>query len=277
MRDFQQRVVDAAARRGGEQYRIALTQLIEWSDRQSALISEEHTGSQDVVKYVLNTATSPGRIAWSSYAHQGKLTLHLKDIAPLSRDPLKTEFRCRIAALPGIFPEWMPEDRPSVLALDALRTAKARRSFEQVLNWGITQIARGDSELVQVPANDSLVEYDAADDKSHREGGRTLATHIRRERSRTLVTRKRKQVLATKGALACEVCRFDFGKRYGDIGSDFCEVHHLRELSTYGGSRITSLDDLAIVCSNCHRMLHREYPALDLAGLRGRLKPSNAR
>ncbi|MBR0186235.1 MAG: HNH endonuclease [Synergistaceae bacterium] len=56
--------------------------------------------------------------------------------------------------------------------------------------------------------------------------------------------------------LKCEVCGFDFEKAYGKLGAGYIEVHHKRPVSE--GVRMTDLDnDLAMLCSNCHRMIHR--------------------
>jgi hypothetical protein len=55
----------------------------------------------------------------------------------------------------------------------------------------------------------------------------------------------------------CQVCGFDFGRFYGGLGSGFVEVHHKRPLSTARNERLTKLNDVAVVCANCHRMLHR--------------------
>ena len=56
--------------------------------------------------------------------------------------------------------------------------------------------------------------------------------------------------------LRCEVCGFDFERVYGKLGTGYIEVHHKRPVSE--GERITDLDnDLVMLCSNCHRMIHR--------------------
>jgi predicted HNH restriction endonuclease len=58
-----------------------------------------------------------------------------------------------------------------------------------------------------------------------------------------------------------EACLFRYSDRYGDIGEDFIEVHHLNPLSersrTAEDRRLTSLDQVTVLCANCHRMIHR--------------------
>lgn len=88
------------------------------------------------------------------------------------------------------------------------------------------------------------------------EGQQRLVLHLRRERDRTLVERKKKSVRE----LTCEVCKFSFAQAYGFKAKDYCEVHHLAPLSTTVGARRTKLSDLAILCANCHRVVHLKYP-----------------
>lgn len=99
------------------------------------------------------------------------------------------------------------------------------------------------------------------------EGAARLVSHLRRERNRVLVNAKKAATLKTKGRLCCEVCGFDFSATYGPLGDDFCEVHHLVPLSTSSESVTTTLDDLAVLCSNCHRIIHRSTPMLSVAEL----------
>lgn len=92
------------------------------------------------------------------------------------------------------------------------------------------------------------------------EGGVLEVVHRRRERSRKLVDRKKSAVLRETGCLRCEACGFDFQHVYGGLGQGFAECHHRSPLSEVAESRATRLADLAIVCANCHRMLHRKRP-----------------
>lgn len=70
----------------------------------------------------------------------------------------------------------------------------------------------------------------------------------------------------------CEVCAFNFVKHYGELGKEFAECHHKNPLSerpeeTWTHEVTTALDDVAVVCANCHRMLHRRRPALKVEEL----------
>lgn len=97
--------------------------------------------------------------------------------------------------------------------------------------------------------------------------GEARARMVRhRSRERALRSAKLASTRAANGGrLACEVpgCGFDFEQQYGDLGAGFAEVHHLNMLAESGVVR-TSLSDLAVVCSNCHRMIHSRTPMLGL-------------
>lgn len=56
----------------------------------------------------------------------------------------------------------------------------------------------------------------------------------------------------------CAVCSFSFGDTYGERGSGFIEVHHLRPVhSLQEEEAVDPRSDMVAVCSNCHRMIHR--------------------
>ncbi len=89
------------------------------------------------------------------------------------------------------------------------------------------------------------------------EGGVTLVTHLRRERNRQLVLAAKSAFSNTHGRVSCEVCGFDYEKAYGDLGANFIEAHHESPLAERDSASETRLEDLRMVCANCHRMLHR--------------------
>jgi 5-methylcytosine-specific restriction protein A len=101
------------------------------------------------------------------------------------------------------------------------------------------------------------IEQDFELDEEFPEGKILTRLHKLRERKVTLVRRKKEHIIKEKGTLECEVCGFDFQMFYGEIGRGFAECHHITPLSELKAERKTKLSDLAIVCANCHRMLHR--------------------
>ena len=98
------------------------------------------------------------------------------------------------------------------------------------------------------------------------EGRVLFRLHRARERDRKLVRRKKASVLAAGGALECEACQIVFGDTYGALGQDYIEVHHRVPLHV-SGETLTRLADLALVCANCHRMIHRSRPWLTVVQL----------
>lgn len=96
-------------------------------------------------------------------------------------------------------------------------------------------------------------------DYSRPEGTVLYRYHLARERNATLVKKKKQQALKLYGKLECELCSFNYEKVYGEAGTGFMECHHKNPLHTLVEKTKTSLDDLILVCANCHRMLHRGW------------------
>ncbi len=89
--------------------------------------------------------------------------------------------------------------------------------------------------------------------------------HKKRERSRALIEQAKSLEMAKHGYLKCACCRFDFSDTYGEVGEGFIEAHHIKPVSTLDiEGEETRVEDLALVCSNCHRMLHRKRPWLTM-------------
>ena len=65
------------------------------------------------------------------------------------------------------------------------------------------------------------------------------------------------------GGLNCTCCGFNFSDFYGkEIGDGFIEIHHIKPIFQYQGDNpIKTIKDailnIAPLCSNCHRMIHR--------------------
>ncbi|MDE5097826.1 MAG: DUF3578 domain-containing protein [Trichodesmium sp. St16_bin4-tuft] len=73
----------------------------------------------------------------------------------------------------------------------------------------------------------------------------------------------------------CKACGFNFEAQYGEIGKNFIEAHHTVPISKLKKTKI-QLDptqDFTVLCSNCHRMIHRIKPIPTLEEFRKILKP----
>ena len=91
-------------------------------------------------------------------------------------------------------------------------------------------------------------------DISVAEGELKLVSHLVRERNQKIIAEKKRDAIRN-GNLKCEVCSFSFIETFE---VEFIECHHITPISI-AGVRKTTMADLALVCANCHRMLHKKF------------------
>ena len=71
----------------------------------------------------------------------------------------------------------------------------------------------------------------------------------------------------------CSVCGFDFGEVYGEIGSGFIHVHHLKPLSEIREEYVIDpIADMRPVCPNCHAMIHTGPEILTIESLKALIR-----
>jgi 5-methylcytosine-specific restriction enzyme A len=161
-----------------------------------------------------------------------------------------------------------------------LRVESLPESLEEGIHW------RTQASGIVVPA--ALVEaleiawarhlgssaaYD--DEISALEGQPRYQLVLHRRRERQLREAKIAAALATgDGRLRCEVpgCGFDFFEVYGKLGRHYAQVHHREALGRRRRATRTALANLAIICANCHVMVHRGGDCRPLEGLLKRRK-----
>lgn len=89
------------------------------------------------------------------------------------------------------------------------------------------------------------------------EGQRRLRAHYARERSPWLREHKLQAFRMAHGRLYCELCRFESSAHDPAPFTDRAfEVHHKNPLAKAASPVRTTLDDLAVLCANCHRAVH---------------------
>ena len=96
------------------------------------------------------------------------------------------------------------------------------------------------------------------------EGNRTTELSTKYERNPDA----RIACLAKKG-YSCEVCEFDFYKKYGEIGKGYIHVHHtVRVADRKRPYKVNPITDLVPLCPNCHAMTHKRIPPYSTAELK---------
>jgi len=102
---------------------------------------------------------------------------------------------------------------------------------------------------------EELAEATVDDDLMFAEGRVATETHVRRERNskvRKLLLRKRRAA----GRLKCDICGAEPQLHDEALHDAMFEAHHLLPLAA-GKERTTRLNDMALICANCHRLTHR--------------------
>lgn len=145
------------------------------------------------------------------------------------------------------------EDVWNEFAGDPERCHEVAETVRQVL------ASAQEGETVAEPAGDLIEEAE--------EGRVVSAMHRRYERNPALVEAKKRRALAKLGKLACEACGFDFRERYGERGEGFIECHHVKPVHALKPGDKTKVEDLRLLCSNCHRMVHAKRPWLTIEQL----------
>lgn len=133
----------------------------------------------------------------------------------------------------------------------------------------IAKTIRAAAENLELSLKLYEIQEDGEEEKLEFREGRVLyKLHKYKERDSKLVLFKKTQHLKKYGSLDCESCDFNFQLKYGDLGKGYIECHHQVPLYQYEGIQQTRLEDLALVCSNCHRMLHRGMDTLSVGNLK---------
>jgi hypothetical protein len=149
----------------------------------------------------------------------------------------------------GQTPWWVPPDNPDD---EEIRTFL--KEVAELLNGRLSE---------DDPAQGSIVE-----------SGR-FRLHLQRERNPTAACAAKKH-----HGLKCQACEFDFKEFYGSLGEGFIEAHHLRPLSSLKAGadyKYNVKTDFAVLCSNCHRMIHRTNNPSDLKAFRDSLTKKRPR
>lgn len=130
-------------------------------------------------------------------------------------------------------------------------------------------IYRGGVEGDVETQSDLAVEFNVPSQPSITET-RKYSFHRKIERNRTAAKNAKKY-----HGTACQTCGLRFDERYGPIGEGFIEAHHLKSIATLEEGKLVQYDiaaDFAVLCANCHRMIHRTSDPSDLDGFKSLIR-----
>lgn len=131
-----------------------------------------------------------------------------------------------------------------------------------------TEIDKGTFDILYGLGQEYQSEEDYGYDGEFPEGREIEGKHKSRDRNQITIKTAKDLFKKRNGKLYCQVCGFDFHSKYGEIGYGFIEGHHTLPMSDLEGEVKTKVKDIALVCSNCHRMLHRKRPWLEMSSLK---------
>lgn len=96
--------------------------------------------------------------------------------------------------------------------------------------------------------------------------------HTRIERNQSLI----KKVKKAQG-YTCKACELNFTDKYGELGREFIEAHHLKPISELKEDivELDAYEDFIVLCSNCHRMIHKMDDPSDLKSFKLMIKVKN--
>jgi 5-methylcytosine-specific restriction endonuclease McrA len=132
-----------------------------------------------------------------------------------------------------------------------------KRSDDELRDAVLTILGGGGLDLEPEPEEATL----------RTEGGQKVYVAKKYERD----GKARAEALRIHGT-SCMGCGFNFGRAYGPHGDGYIEVHHSMLLAAHGKRETDPRTDLVVLCSNCHRMVHRRRDVcLSLDELRAKL------
>ncbi|MEG0327805.1 MAG: HNH endonuclease [Erysipelothrix sp.] len=174
------------------------------------------------------------------------------------------------------FPKIITADNNELINYKWKFKDRKENSWEHFFNqYGITEITEEDYNFIINLGNDgkkidSSDIYQQAITNDYEsvyidiEGKRQLIYSYKYERNPKL----RKEALRIHG-YTCHACGFNFYQKYGEIGKDFIEVHHINPLSEVKAETLVNpRTDLIPLCANCHRIIHRNKKPISVDGLK---------
>lgn len=143
-----------------------------------------------------------------------------------------------------------PVSGEDVLAATGFKPPRFEKVVEESLSTAVWRAARG---------------------KPFTQTDRAVEGILTESRSRSRNAGLRFAALQRAGGI-CEGCGVNFAKKHSGLGRHCLVVHHKKQLKDTDQPVETKLSDVAVVCANCHMMIHmNREKALTLSQLKKRI------
>ena len=124
----------------------------------------------------------------------------------------------------------------------------------------------GKTNVASITKLDEIIDLPPAEiesDITGLEGKLLTRVHSFKERDKKF-SKKVKEFYKKKngGKLICEACGLDPISIYGPDGDSCIEAHHKIPIEELQPDSVTRIDDMAMVCASCHRIIHTKKPCL---------------
>jgi predicted HNH restriction endonuclease len=70
----------------------------------------------------------------------------------------------------------------------------------------------------------------------------------------------------------CEACFFNFNEKYGHLSKDCLIAHHVDPIGFRTNPKKTTINDLVLLCPNCHSIIHSQNPPIKIKTLMQNIK-----
>ncbi|MCH8275634.1 MAG: HNH endonuclease [Armatimonadetes bacterium] len=157
--------------------------------------------------------------------------------------------------------------RDAVLA--ATNSIWIRQAADNVIAQQVQQF--GESNTAAISTIEELPATLLEEDITGKEGRVLTRLHSYRERDRTFVRKAKALFKAKHGRLFCECCGLNPGIFYGLRGENRIQAHHKTPVEELLPDTETKPEDLAMVCPNCHDIIHAERPWVTVENLHSQL------
>jgi 5-methylcytosine-specific restriction endonuclease McrA len=130
-------------------------------------------------------------------------------------------------------------------------------------------VFRADLITVYRPNADRLREFAATCAALQRKQTTAEVAEGQKYRAEVLFRKRNRAIIAMKKVLSdgrCEACGMSFGASYG-LDASLLVAHHTNPIGRRSKATATTLEDLELLCPNCHAVAHTSDPPLSKAAI----------